>query len=185
MAQDGFRKLYWGFLFAMIDFRIQGIDVFPDVLGYLLFALGLAVLGPRSTRFRQAGQFNVAMIILSLFSLYERPIQDGGAYLGPLGPLGMLIGFAAMVVDLLVVYHLFMGVADLASRQGAGAVAGEAGIRWRQYVLLAVAVLLGQVLVFLPALGIVYVVGLLMAAVALTVAIMGFMARCGERLQGA
>jgi hypothetical protein len=169
----------------MIDFRIQGIDVFPDVLGYLLFALGLAALASGSMHLRQAGPLNAAMVVLSLFSLYERPIQDGGVYLGPLGPLGLLIGFAAMVIDLLVVYHLFMGVADVASRHGEAAIAGEAGTRWRQYLLLALAVLLGQVLVFLPALGVVYVAGLLMAAVALTVAIMGYMTRCGERLQGA
>lgn len=37
MTQRAFRSLYWGFLFIMIDFRLQGIDVLPDIIGYAFF----------------------------------------------------------------------------------------------------------------------------------------------------
>ena len=28
-----FRNFYWGFLLTMLDFRINGFDILPDILG--------------------------------------------------------------------------------------------------------------------------------------------------------
>jgi hypothetical protein len=185
MNHSGFRQLYWGFLFVMVDFRIQGFDVLPDVIGYMLFAAGLGALASESVHFGPASRLNVAMIFLSLFSLYEPPIQGGGVRIGPFGPLGMLIGIAATVVSLLVVYHMFKGIGDMAARQDKAEIAGEAATRWHQYLMLQLATLLGLVFIFIPAIGLLYLIALIGAAIALTVVIMGFIARCGENLQSA
>lgn len=36
MNESGFHKLYWGFLFILIDFRINGFDILPNVIGYII-----------------------------------------------------------------------------------------------------------------------------------------------------
>ena len=38
MEADAFRLLGLGFLFEMIDFRIAGFDVLPDIFGFILLA---------------------------------------------------------------------------------------------------------------------------------------------------
>ncbi|MDF2673496.1 MAG: hypothetical protein K0R09_1761, partial [Clostridiales bacterium] len=78
MYKDGFNKLYWGFLFIMIDFKLQGVDVLPDIVGYILFVIGFGMLASCSEYFSKAKSFDTPMIIISLFSIYERPAQSGG-----------------------------------------------------------------------------------------------------------
>lgn len=182
MNENGFSKLYWGFLFIMIDFKIQGFDILPDIVGYILFAVGFSVLAANSEYFKKAANFNIPMIILSAFSIYEKPAQGGGIHFGPLGPLGILIAIAGFVVGLLVVYNLFMGIKDMAGKQEQMDICEESDKRWEQYLLLQVAALLAIVLIFVPFLAIVCVIALLIASVAMTVVIMQFMKKCGECL---
>ena len=66
MVRSGFDKLFWGFLFVMIDFRIQGFDIIPDVIGYILFAVGFHMLAVNSTFFKKAENFNYIMVIVSM-----------------------------------------------------------------------------------------------------------------------
>ena len=71
MNQRGFTQLYWGFLFVMLNFRIQGFDILPDIVGYIFFAFGFAALASNSEHFKKASRLNIPMIILSIFSIYE------------------------------------------------------------------------------------------------------------------
>lgn len=180
--ESGFNKFYWGFLFIMIDFRIQGFDILPDIIGYILFAAGFSILAANSESFRKAGNFNILMIILSVFSIYEKPVQGGGIQFGPLGPLGIIIGIASLIIGLLVVYHLFMGIKDMAEEQSQMDISEEADKRWNQYLLLQLAAILAFILIFIPPLAILYIVAMLIVAIVITVAIMQFMKRCGESL---
>ena len=41
MTERAFRNFYFGFLFIMIDFRFNGIDILPDIVGYA-FCPGLS-----------------------------------------------------------------------------------------------------------------------------------------------
>jgi len=183
MSQSAYRKFYWGFFFIMIDFRLQGIDVLPDVIGYVLFATGFGILAASNAHFRDGGRLNTAMIVMSVFSLYERPVPGGGVHVGTLNPLGLLIGLAAMIVGLLVAYHLFMGTRDLAERLANAGIRDEAGLRWCQYLLFHLAILFGYMMVLVPGLALVYVAVMFVASIVLTWAIMTFMTRCGEQLQ--
>ncbi len=39
---NGFGSIFWGFLF-MFDFRIQGVDILPNFIGYLFMFLGWGI----------------------------------------------------------------------------------------------------------------------------------------------
>lgn len=182
MYQDGLNKFYWGFLFTMVDFKIQGVDVLPDIVGYILFAIGFGILAANSQHFEKARSFNIPMIILSIFSIYEKPVQGGGVQLGTFGLWGVLIGIAATVLNLLVVYNLFMGIKDMADQQGKLDLSEEAEKRWRQYLGLQIAALFAFIMIIIPPLAFIWVIALFIAAIILTVVIMGFMKRCGEGL---
>jgi len=179
MNKSGFDKLYWGFLFIMIDFRIQGFDILPDIIGYILFAVGFNRLSESSSYFKKAASFNIIMIIVSVFSIYEQPAQGGGIHFNP---LGVIIGIASLLLGLIIVYHLFMGIKEMATRQERTDLYDEAEKRWTQYLFLQLAALLAFVFIFIPPLAIVLIIALLVISIIITVTIMGFLKRCGEYL---
>lgn len=182
MKESGINKLYWGFIFIMLSFRIQGFDILPDIIGYLFFASGFIELTSSSTYFSIAAKYNIPMIILSIFSIYQTPVQGGGINLGPLGIFSIPIGLASFGLNLLVVYNLFMGIKDMAEKQEQFDLAKESNERWNQYKMLQIAVLFSYILIFLPPLAIVYIVVLFVIAIILAIVIIGFLKRCSENL---
>ena len=182
MSQNGLDKLYWGFLFIMIGFRIQGFDILPDIVGYLLFASGFSDLSSCSDFFNKAAKYNIPMIILSIFSIYQRPAQGGGIQLGPLGAFGILISIASFILNLLVVYNLFMGINEMEERQEQLELAQEATTKWNQYMLLQIATLFSFIMVFIPLLGVIYIIGMLIASIIVATSIMGFIRRCRDSI---
>ncbi len=182
MYGEGLSKIFWGFLFIMVDVRIMGFDILPDIVGFILFAIGFGLLASGSDYFVKARSLNVPMIALSIFSIYEAPAQGGGIHLGPFWLLGVLIGIGTIVLTLMVVYNLFMGIKDLAGQNELQQLADEAEERWKQFWMLQAAVLAAFVLIFIPALGILYVIALLVASIILTVVIMGYIKRCEQVL---
>ena len=180
MTQRAFRSLYWGFLFIMIDFRLQGIDVLPDIIGYAFFAAAFGSLTAKSDHFAKATNYNIIMIIVSIFSIYERPAQGGGINIQP---FGFIIGIVALIFGLLVVYNLFMGIKDMSGQSGRAALPMEAEQRWKQFLILQLAGYGAILLLIVPPLALIYIIGLLIASIVLTFAFMGFMTRCGEELK--
>jgi hypothetical protein len=183
--ESGFRNLYWGFLFIMVDFRIQGVDILPDIIGFILFAMGFGVLAANSIHFSKAASYNLPMIFLSVFAIYERPAQGGGVQLGLFGPFGILIGLASIILSLFVVYHLFMGIKDMAVQRQQMDLQAEAEERWSQYLFLQIALVLAFILIFVPVIGILYIIALLIASIVLVVKIMSFIKMCEDRLSQA
>lgn len=182
LIEKGFNKFYWGFLFIMIDFRLQGIDVLPDIIGYIFLAQGFHILSDFSQQFSKAGALNMVMLVLSIFSIYERPAQDGGINYGILGPLGILIGVVATIIGIMSIYYMFRGIKSIAERKERHEIYTEADKRWVQYFLLQLAGLVGFIFIFIPPFAFIYVFIILILSIAFTVMLMRFMRRCGENL---
>lgn len=53
----GYSKLFWGFLILLLDFRINGFDIIPDLIGYLFISNGLGMLNTWNPHFEQAKKF--------------------------------------------------------------------------------------------------------------------------------
>ena len=79
MIKEGFDRFFWGFLFIMIDFRIQGFDVLPYIIGFILFALGFKALAEQNSYFAKAKTINLVMVILSLFQIYDGRQKKAGS----------------------------------------------------------------------------------------------------------
>lgn len=180
MIEKAFRNFYWGLLFVMVDFRLNGLDILPDIVGYVLFAIGLNALADRNFHFSKAKLYNIVMIILSVFSIYEEQQQNTGGINILFNPFGLVIGIASLVFMLLVFYHLFMGIKELADEAGESSIAEEAQQRWKQFVYFQIAVYAAILLIFIPFLAIVYIIGMLIVSIMLTLQFMRFMTRCGE-----
>lgn len=183
MNEQGFNKLFWGFIFIMLNFKIQGFDILPDIVGYIFFAFGFSELASSSSYFSTAGKYNIPMIILSIFSIYQAPVQGGGIHFGTLGILGIPFMIAAFILDLLVIYNLFAGIKDMAENIEQYDLAQESSTRWSQYLTLKFASLFAFILIFIPPIALLYIIVLFIAAIIITIRITGFMKRCGENLR--
>lgn len=131
MAARGFRKLFWGFLFIFLDFRINGFDVLlPDFIGYILLTIGLGTLALRHVAFRNARAAALAMIFLSLADLM--PSNN------------LVISTISTLVDLIMTWEICRGIIGLATAVGQIGLAQAATTRRMFYVVLT---LVGWVLV--------------------------------------
>jgi hypothetical protein len=151
-------------------------------IGYLFFAFGFIELTSSSTYFSKAAKYNIPMIILSIFTIYESPAKGASIHLGPLGLFSIPIAIASFVLNLLVVYNLFMGIKDMAEKKEQPDLMNESYERWNQYKMLRIAALFSYILIFIPSLALIYIYVLFILSIILTIIILGYLKRCSESL---
>lgn len=178
MIVDNLQKFKWGFFFIMIGFRIQGFDIFPDIIGYIFFAIAFSNLKNSSDYFAKAFNFNLPLIFISLFSIYQAPSQQEGIQLGPWGGLGIFISIVSFILNLMTVYYLFKGIRELEESFDDTYLANEAERRWNHYLILQTAMLLSFMTVFIPVFAFLYMLVILFAAIGVLIGIINFLRRC-------
>ena len=182
MDSSGFRRLFWGFLFTMLDFRIMGIDILPDILGYIFFLTGLSILGLKDECFQNAKKYCIALIVLSIFFIYSPPEEQGAVITG-LGLVSFIIGIAETIINLILVYNICEGVKNLTYGVDYMLLHEEAQKRWQQYIGLFIASLAVIILVIIPPLLVVGLIFLIVYSIVLVFLMTGFMARCRKVLE--
>jgi hypothetical protein len=182
--ESGLRKFYWGFFFIMLSFRIQGFDIFPDFVGYILFAIGFSSLSEKSEHFRVAAKFNVPLLLISLFSIYQWPVQGQNGNTAQVVWFGILVSIILFALNLYVVFNLFMGIHDIMSQNENGntALAVEADEKWNQYKILQIAAIGAFIVAFIPVINFIYIIAILIASLVVLVRIMGFLKKCEQDL---
>jgi hypothetical protein len=185
MVEKALNKFCWGFFFILLGFRIQGFDIFPDIVGYILFAMGFNALGTYSEHFEKAKVFNYIMIFLSIFSIYERPQQQGTAVIQANIPdwVTILVGIAGTVITLIVVFHIFAGIIEMATKQRKPEIVEQADKKWTQFIVIQVAILGLFVFMIVPAFAMIYMLCLVVVVIAYTLTLMAFMKKCGMELK--
>ncbi len=96
--------------------------------------MGPEDLAENSIYFVKARNYNITMIFLSLFSIYQQPGQGSGIQLGLLGLFSIPIAILLMVLSTLVVYNPFMGVKEMAKSREQIDIYTEANTRWKQFL---------------------------------------------------
>ncbi|KIL36721.1 hypothetical protein SD71_06930 [Cohnella kolymensis] len=102
----GFRELFWGFLF-LFDFRLNGIDILPDVIGYFVLYSGLVKLEVYSSHFTSSSRLMILLAFLALPDIYSGWWYPGSTF-------NFVYHLAMLFLDLMAVYHLCCGVKELA-----------------------------------------------------------------------
>jgi hypothetical protein len=160
----------------------------PDIIGYILFAIGFHALTPYSEYFRKASYVNIPLLVGSILDIYKfpasAPAQVGGLTFdfGNLGLLAIPISIAMIVLGILEVYFMFQGIIEMAYNTGLGDLADEAGRRWKEYLYLQIGVLFLFIVAFIPVFGLGYIIALAIISLIITFSIIRFMKVCGENL---
>lgn len=185
MYASGLNKLFWGFFFMLIDFRIQGFDILPDIIGYVFLYFGINNLISKSDFFDKASKYCIFMLIASLFSIYQFPAMQGGLSFGTFGLLGIfsiILGIISFVINLLLVYNIFMGINVMAGNAEKYDLMYEAERMWGQYRTLQIALITAFVLAIIPPLVFVYIIVIFIATIVVTINILSFLKRCSDSL---
>ncbi|MCR3923311.1 MAG: hypothetical protein NUK65_12485 [Firmicutes bacterium] len=155
----------------MLDFRVQGFDILPDILGFILFAVGINALLAYSEHFKQARSLNYAMIFISIFFIS-----------GQSSSYGLLLGIISIIVTWYLVFNIFMGIRDMAAQAGQVDLQEEAETRWHQYRQLLIASFVSFILIIIPPLAFIMFFVLLIVSIIVLVGILQFLTKCDERL---
>ncbi|GIP38664.1 hypothetical protein J31TS4_19440 [Paenibacillus sp. J31TS4] len=167
-----FRSLFWGFLF-LFDFKINGFDILPDLIGYILFLSGLSRLAERHPLFAKAKPLAVVLLVLSVFKLIPYQLEVGAGFAMSGGVLlVILLGLINTALVLFFVYCLCGGVAALAEEAGQEELARTARFRWNLYLVMAIGVFVATLI---PPLGILLVIPLFLYSIVVLALLMGLM----------
>jgi hypothetical protein len=85
-----------GLIFAFVDLRIDGFDLVPDVVGWIICAFGFARLEPRGKRWKQARQLSIVSAAWQALLLVPTigDIRLGFVELSVLGLIEMVLAAA-------------------------------------------------------------------------------------------
>lgn len=98
-----FRQIFWGLLLVILDLKLNGFDVLPDFIGYILVAVGCGGLASLSRRFSTAQTLSGVLVVLSLVG-FVFPTD-----------LAFLYGLVYLAVDCAMIWFLLGGVMEFAS----------------------------------------------------------------------
>jgi hypothetical protein len=182
MRKTGFNTLFWGFLFDMIDFRINNFDILPDIIGHILFLIGLLSLASYSVYFNKAKNYSVAMIALSIFGLFLGTNVGIGTNTRITIGTTLILVIAALIIYLILLYNIFMGIKELATAQRIGEIYDEADKRWIQVIWLHILTIPLFIIIFIPLINLIYVFALVIANIVLAINIMKLMKTCEKLL---
>ncbi len=167
----------------MFDIRLQGFDVLPDVIGYVLMLRGLMLLAPSNRYFKQAARLAPFVAAFSLLDVWQ-PIPQGGGLLTVGGlslrtPLGLALtiaGMALFIFNLILVSRICLGIAEMAERQSQKDLAEAATSRWGEYKSMHILlVIIWPLAAAFPAIGWMGPVALLAVGIAVYFSMMGLM----------
>lgn len=168
-----FGLIFWGLLLVLLDFKINGFDILPDLIGYILVAIGCAGLSEVSRRFSTASHLSWTMLALTLIAY---ALRDGG---------GIGFGFLHVAVDCAMMWFLLGGVMELAaSRQRMDLSERASNRRVAYVVVMSLASLTGFVAQGSSAASAILSVGLMVCIFALLFLILHLIHRVKHELAG-
>jgi hypothetical protein len=173
-----------GIVMAQVDLRLNGFDLLPDVLGYLIAALTAYQLRPLHRAFAVAAGCAALAAPLSLASLD----RHAGSTVSKTGDPALDVVLA--LADVVILWCVCTGVVAAAEDAGDHDLAADG--RFRRMLVVAVAVLwlltpvLGPLLARLPlGLAAALLIAYAVVAVVSLVLVVGLLLRAGRLLEGA
>lgn len=159
---SGLKLAFWGLMFTVINFRIQGFDIVPDIVGYIMVIIGLGRIEKYSGSFSSAKIAAYLLTVLSLFNIYQAPVQNTAAapgmftttssvnfnagIFGPIPWLAVLFLIAGTVANLYFACFMCRGMKNLLLSAGDNALAGVCDDRWKLILTAQIGVLVSMLI---------------------------------------
>ncbi|WP_096272486.1 hypothetical protein [Paucisalibacillus globulus] len=114
---SAFRKIFWGFLFVLIEINLEFIDILPDPIGYILIFTGISYLANRFPAGNKAKAWAFALIFLSIPDVFISNMEINtlhrfsgwSIYQTALGVLRLILIF--------YLFHLMLAISEKSTNQ--------------------------------------------------------------------
>ncbi|MED1876582.1 hypothetical protein [Brevibacillus borstelensis] len=117
MYRKAYLQIWWGLLFPLISFRVQGIDLLPDFIGYVLLFLGFRALVSLHLRFRTAMFMTVLSVIYRVALTVILPGSEEGKPILSY-PLTPFLESIQTIFHFLIIYTMYQAICSVAKMQG-------------------------------------------------------------------
>ena len=143
---SGLRLCLYGLILTVININIQGFDIFPDVIGYIMVVIGLGKIVKYEDKFDLARKVAYILTVLSAINIVKPQAQDPSVVAGPMQMntvtysagifgnipwLATLLMFVGMAASIAFAYAMCMGMKNLLIRTGDEYLAGVCESRWK------------------------------------------------------
>ncbi len=137
---QAYNWISWGFVFLLLNFYLQGINVFADVVGYVLIAVAVSHLKDENRWFQKAYSLCFPLIILSLPNAYQVSHSGSGFFVNLSGssPFIYVLDSLYWIGSCFLVYYLYKGTKDLAVQKQETTLVRQSVVSW--YVFLGLQV---------------------------------------------
>ena len=162
---EGLRLVFWGLILTVINIRIMGFDIVPDIIGYIMVVIGLGQIEHYEASFADAKKAAYVLAVLSIVNIYQAPVQNtviqgGGAMtttninysagiFGSNPILSMILMVLGTAANLYFAYCLCMGLKNLLLQVGDTGLAEICDGRWKLILVaqigLAVIIMLAMI----------------------------------------
>ncbi len=114
LTKKGFENIFWGVLITVLDFRIVGINLLPDFMGFFLISRGLIQCAEYSWAFVKAKYLSIGLAIITIPDIVEIFIIDNCLYpyywVNAFWPIYAIGG----ILNLVMMGFLLIGIKQLA-----------------------------------------------------------------------
>lgn len=165
---SGLKLAFWGLLFTVVNIRIQGFDIVPDVVGYIMVIIGLGRIEIYEERFSAAKKMAYVLAALSLVNIVQIPannmqsepaagvfqtsadsINFSAGIFGGIAWLATVMMIAGMLATLYFFYQMCMGMKNLLTRVGDDTMARICDDRWKLIMASEIGLLVSTLTVML------------------------------------
>lgn len=177
LEMRGLLFIFWAYVFILFDFRINGFDLLPDIVGFLLIVYGLTGLKRYTMAFAAAQKYAIVMTLLSVADVMILYATDD--------VMTVLLALLQTVFSVIMVMNICLGISQLAQNVGLTGLAVSARTRSTVYIIVTIAsVLLTVVGTFLPGLAGILLVPTLLCSIAATALLMALFWQAERQLDG-
>lgn len=151
---SGLRLAFWGIIFTAINIRIQGFDIVPDVIGYIMVIIGLGRIEKYEEKFSSAKKIAYVLAVLSLTNIVQpqaqsSPVTYSAGVFGGIPWLATLLMIVGILASIYFAYFMCMGMKTLLIRVGDHTLAGICDDRWKLILAAEVGLLVSMLTVML------------------------------------
>jgi hypothetical protein len=134
MYYSGYNKIFWGLLFIFININVGPIDIFPNIIGYIMVYIGLGELSSQHQIFAKG---KLPTLILGLDSIRHIIKIDSNNQFHPgafsLDLLLSALNGMLMLVTLYMMFCIFRGIYTVAQNKELEELKNETRSRFNAY----------------------------------------------------
>ncbi|MCH1626707.1 hypothetical protein [Fredinandcohnia quinoae] len=137
---QGFKRLFWGYLLILLEIHYLVVDILPDPLGYYLICSGVVKLSREFPLSTKAKNLAILMIFISIPTVF---IQQNAPELNQ-NWLWSSYATAIDILNLILVFYLFQVIMKVATKLGDLALISRSAITFKVYIIVMLIITFSQ-----------------------------------------